>query len=65
MLKKIAIAATAATLWMGLTSVSSAQKFTDIKDNPYESEIDQAAKMLIVSGFPYKTFRPEETVTRE
>ncbi|MDJ0578783.1 S-layer homology domain-containing protein [Crocosphaera sp.] len=65
MLKKIAIAATAATFWMGLTSVSSAQKFTDIKDNPYESEIDQAANMLIISGFPDKTFRPEETVTRE
>ncbi|MGK7884549.1 MAG: S-layer homology domain-containing protein, partial [Crocosphaera sp.] len=56
---------TAATFWMGLTSVSSAQKFTDIKDNPYESEIDQAANMLIISGFPDKTFRPEETVTRE
>ena len=65
MLKKIAIAATAATFWMGLTSVSSAQKFTDVKGNPYESEIDQAAKMLIISGFPDKTFRPQETVTRE
>lgn len=65
MLKKIAIAATAATFWVGLTSVSSAQKFTDVKGNPYESEIDQAAKMLIISGFPDKTFRPQETVTRE
>ena len=65
MLKKLAIAATAATFWMGLTSVSSAQKFTDVKGNAYESEIEQAANMLIVSGFPDQTFRPEETVTRE
>lgn len=63
--KKLAVVAATATVWMGLTSVGLAQKFTDIKGNPYESEIDQAAKMLLVSGFPDKTFRPEEAVTRE
>lgn len=63
--KKLAVVAATATVWMGLTSVSAAQKFTDIKGNPYESEIDEAAKILLVSGFPDQTFRPEETVTRE
>ncbi len=63
--KKLAVLAATATVWMGLTSVSAAQKFTDIKDNPYESEIEEAAKILVVSGFPDKTFRPEEVVTRE
>ncbi len=63
--KKLPVITTTAVIWMGLTSVGLAQKFTDIKGNPYEAEIERAAQILVVSGFPDKTFRPQESVTRE
>ncbi|MEA5508683.1 S-layer homology domain-containing protein [Crocosphaera sp. UHCC 0190] len=63
--KKMQLITTAAGIWMALTGVSLAQKFTDINGNPYQSEIEKAANMLIVSGFPDQTFRPQDSVTRE
>ncbi|HAC66298.1 MAG TPA: S-layer homology domain-containing protein [Cyanothece sp. UBA12306] len=65
MSKKLSIITIATTIWMGLTSVSLAEKFTDIKDNPYQKEIEKAAQILIVSGFRDQTFRPQDSVTRE
>ena len=52
--------------WLSLTSLSMAQTaFTDLKDNVYKPEIEKAVKLKIVSGFPDKTFRPNQPVTRE
>jgi hypothetical protein len=55
----------ATAVWASLTSVTLAQTFTDINGNPYQSEIEEAARMKIVVGFPDNTFRPQESVTRE
>lgn len=54
-----------AAIWLGVTGVGLAQAFTDIKGNPYQTEIEEAAEMKIVAGFPNGTFRPQESVTRE
>ncbi|XTZ19300.1 MAG: DUF3747 domain-containing protein, partial [cyanobacterium endosymbiont of Rhopalodia fuxianensis] len=39
--------------------------FTDINDNIYKPEIEQAAAMKIVTAFEDNTFRPREAITRE
>ncbi|YAI81291.1 MAG: DUF3747 domain-containing protein [cyanobacterium endosymbiont of Rhopalodia sterrenbergii] len=39
--------------------------FTDISDNVYKPEVEQAAAMRIVTGFEDNTFRPREAITRE
>ncbi|BBA78756.1 S-layer protein [cyanobacterium endosymbiont of Rhopalodia gibberula] len=39
--------------------------FTDINDNVYKPEVEQAAAMRIVTGFEDNTFRPREAITRE
>ncbi|WP_267383414.1 DUF3747 domain-containing protein [Cyanobacterium sp. uoEpiScrs1] len=39
--------------------------FTDINNNVYKSEVEQAAVMKIVTGFEDNTFRPREAITRE
>ena len=39
--------------------------FPDISDDPYKAEIEEAAKLGIVKGFPDGTFKPDETVSRE
>lgn len=39
--------------------------FTDINDNVYKPEVEQAAAMKIVTAFEDNTFRPREAITRE
>jgi hypothetical protein len=39
--------------------------FTDINDNVYKREVEQAAAMKIVTAFEDNTFRPREAITRE
>ena len=39
--------------------------FTDIDDNVYKPEVEQAAAMRIINGFEDNTFRPREAITRE
>ncbi|MGP0128790.1 MAG: DUF3747 domain-containing protein [cyanobacterium endosymbiont of Rhopalodia musculus] len=39
--------------------------FTDINNNVYKSEVEQAADMKIMTGFEDNTFRPREAITRE
>ena len=39
--------------------------FTDINNNVYKPEVEQAAAMEIVAGFEDNTFRPREAVSRE
>ncbi|XLQ10942.1 MAG: DUF3747 domain-containing protein [cyanobacterium endosymbiont of Epithemia adnata isolate EadnSB Bon19] len=39
--------------------------FTDIDDNVYKPEVEQAAAMKIVTAFEDNTFRPREAITRE
>ncbi len=52
--------------WLSVTSLSMAQTaLTDIKNNVYKPEIEEAVELKIVSGFPDKTFRPNQPVTRE
>ena len=44
---------------------SSRSKFSDIGKNVYKPEIEAAANLGIVAGFPDGTFRPYQRVTRE
>ncbi|MBD2579214.1 S-layer homology domain-containing protein [Oscillatoria sp. FACHB-1406] len=41
------------------------RQFLDIEGDTYVGEIDTAARSGIVSGFPDRTFRPRESLTRE
>ncbi len=65
LLRNLTTLASAALIVVSYSSVGLAQAFTDIKGNPYETEIEKAAAEKIVSGFPNKTFRPTQKVTRE
>jgi hypothetical protein len=47
------------------TAEPSSSTFPDISDDPYKAEIEEAAKLGIVKGFPDGTFKPDETVSRE
>lgn len=47
------------------TAEPSSSTFPDISDNPYQAEIQEAAELGIIKGFPDGTFKPDETVTRE
>ena len=48
-----------------LFAQTTAPTFSDTDGNVYEEDIEKAAKMGIVKGFPGGTFRPDEKVTRE
>lgn len=64
-IKKLSIITATLAIWTSSTVIGLAQTFTDIKGNPYQAEIEEAAEMKIVAGFPDNTFRPQESVTRE
>lgn len=39
--------------------------FTDLNDNVYKPQVEEAVAMGIVAGFEDNTFRPQEAITRE
>ena len=47
------------------TAEPSSSTFSDISDNVYKTEIEEAAKLGTIKGFPDGTFKPDETVSRE
>jgi hypothetical protein len=63
--RKLQAVAGASLIFASFAAAALAQEFTDIKGNPYQSEIEQAVQMKIVAGFPNGTFRPNESITRE
>lgn len=65
LVKRLQLITATTAIWLSATTIGLTQTFTDIKGNPYQSEIEAAAQMQIVSGFPNNTFRPQESVTRE
>ena len=64
-LKIAALATTALAFSVLPTFAQETPTFTDIEDNVYKAEIEEAAKMGIVKGFPGNLFKPDETVSRE
>lgn len=47
------------------TAKPSSSTFPDISNDPYKAEIEEAAKLGIVKGFPDGTYQPDKTVSRE
>ena len=65
---KVATLATVALTTFAIRPIfaqTPAPAFPDIEGNVYQEEIEEAAKMGLVKGFPDGTFRPDDTVTRE
>ena len=63
---KVATLATVALTTFSISPLlAQSATFPDISGNVYEKDIEKAAKMGIVKGFPDGTFRPNEKVTRE
>ena len=64
-LKVATLATVAITTFSIRPNLAQNASFPDIKNNIYKTEIEEAAKMGIVEGFPDGTFGPDKTVTRE
>ncbi|MGK7917120.1 MAG: S-layer homology domain-containing protein [Prochloraceae cyanobacterium] len=63
---KVATLATVALTTFSIRPILAQNaSFPDIENNIYKTEIEEAAKMGIVEGFPDGRFRPYKAVTRE
>ena len=62
---KVAALATVALTSFSIRPSLAQMSFPDVEGNVYATEINEAAKMGIVKGFPDGTFRPDTKVSRE
>ncbi|ELS03023.1 putative S-layer protein [Xenococcus sp. PCC 7305] len=60
-----AIATTALAFYTLPNRAQDAATFSDIEGNVYAAEIEEGAKLGIVTGFPDGTYRPNDTVSKE